>query len=119
MVYREGGNVMDAVEFVLQNFTEMNKLWVRMQHQVSFLAIDTGIHPNNRTDINLNVVNEGKWQHVKEWKMLDSRVDSVFNTVDYVAMARVSSSNGRETLYQIHSTLFDVEMAHRMTRLRL
>jgi len=26
---------MDAVEFVLQNFTEMNKLWVRMQHQVS------------------------------------------------------------------------------------
>ena len=32
---REGGTVMDAVEFVLQNFTEMNKLWVRMQHQVS------------------------------------------------------------------------------------
>jgi vacuolar protein sorting-associated protein 35 len=30
----EGGSVMDAVEFVLQNFTEMNKLWVRMQHQV-------------------------------------------------------------------------------------
>jgi hypothetical protein len=26
--------VVDAVEFVLQNFTEMNKLWVRMQHQV-------------------------------------------------------------------------------------
>ncbi|KAL1542893.1 Vacuolar protein sorting-associated protein 35B [Salvia divinorum] len=29
----EGDTVMDAVEFVLQNFTEMNKLWVRMQHQ--------------------------------------------------------------------------------------
>ncbi|KAM6543606.1 hypothetical protein CsatB_008053 [Cannabis sativa] len=31
----EGGadTVMDAVDFVLQNFTEMNKLWVRMQHQ--------------------------------------------------------------------------------------
>ncbi|KAH8509620.1 hypothetical protein H0E87_011396 [Populus deltoides] len=31
----EGGEdtAMDAVEFVLQNFTEMNKLWVRMQHQ--------------------------------------------------------------------------------------
>nr|CAN77886.1 hypothetical protein VITISV_041912 [Vitis vinifera] len=30
----EGGadTVMDAVEFLLQNFTEMNKLWVRMQH---------------------------------------------------------------------------------------
>lgn len=25
---------MDAVDFVLQNFTEMNKLWVRMQHHV-------------------------------------------------------------------------------------
>ncbi|KAL6524842.1 Vacuolar protein sorting-associated protein 35B [Orobanche minor] len=29
----EGDTVMDAVEFMLQNFTEMNKLWVRMQHQ--------------------------------------------------------------------------------------
>ncbi|XP_024020804.1 vacuolar protein sorting-associated protein 35B isoform X1 [Morus notabilis] len=31
----EGGDdtVMDAVDFVLQNFTEMNKLWVRMQQQ--------------------------------------------------------------------------------------
>ncbi|KAI5064024.1 hypothetical protein GOP47_0020694 [Adiantum capillus-veneris] len=29
----EGGTVVDAVEFVIQNFTEMNKLWVRMQHQ--------------------------------------------------------------------------------------
>lgn len=32
---REGGTIHDAVEFVLQNFTEMNKLWVRMQHQGS------------------------------------------------------------------------------------
>ncbi|EPS66408.1 hypothetical protein M569_08364, partial [Genlisea aurea] len=29
----EGDTVMDAVEFVLQNFVEMNKLWVRMQLQ--------------------------------------------------------------------------------------
>jgi vacuolar protein sorting-associated protein 35 len=28
----EGGDVNDAIEFLLQNFTEMNKLWVRMQH---------------------------------------------------------------------------------------
>ncbi len=28
-----GGNVHDALDFLLQNFTEMNKLWVRMQHQ--------------------------------------------------------------------------------------
>lgn len=29
----EADTVMDAVEFVLQNFTEMNKLWVRLQYQ--------------------------------------------------------------------------------------
>ncbi|KAL6995863.1 Vacuolar protein sorting-associated protein 35B [Sarracenia purpurea var. burkii] len=29
----DADTVMDAVEFVLQNFTEMNKLWVRMQLQ--------------------------------------------------------------------------------------
>lgn len=32
--YRDSDTVTDAVEFVLQNFTEMNKLWVRMQYQV-------------------------------------------------------------------------------------
>ncbi|EPS63448.1 hypothetical protein M569_11336, partial [Genlisea aurea] len=29
----DADTIADAVEFVLQNFTEMNKLWVRMQHQ--------------------------------------------------------------------------------------
>eukprot|EP01047_Picozoa_sp_COSAG01_P035915 COSAG01_NODE_2781_length_7087_cov_36.916428_2_plen_462_part_00 len=29
----KGGNVKDSIDFTLQNFTEMNKLWVRMQHQ--------------------------------------------------------------------------------------
>ncbi|KAK9803789.1 hypothetical protein WJX73_008689 [Symbiochloris irregularis] len=29
----EGGRIQDAVDFLLLNFTEMNKLWVRMQHQ--------------------------------------------------------------------------------------
>eukprot|EP01098_Paradermamoeba_levis_P003435 TRINITY_DN1567_c0_g1_i1.p1 TRINITY_DN1567_c0_g1~~TRINITY_DN1567_c0_g1_i1.p1 ORF type:complete len:801 (-),score=266.26 TRINITY_DN1567_c0_g1_i1:33-2435(-) len=27
------GTINDSIDFVLQNFTEMNKLWVRMQHQ--------------------------------------------------------------------------------------
>lgn len=27
------GTVKDAVDFILLNFCEMNKLWVRMQHQ--------------------------------------------------------------------------------------
>ena len=31
----EGGRIGDALEFLLLNFTEMNKLWVRMQHQGS------------------------------------------------------------------------------------
>ena len=31
----EGGNIHDAVDFLLSNFIEMNKLWVRMQHQGS------------------------------------------------------------------------------------
>ncbi|KAK3085900.1 hypothetical protein FSP39_010235 [Pinctada imbricata] len=29
----EGGTVMDSIDFILLNFSEMNKLWVRMQHQ--------------------------------------------------------------------------------------
>lgn len=28
-----GGTVKDSISFILQNFGEMNKLWVRMQHQ--------------------------------------------------------------------------------------
>ncbi|MBA0691530.1 hypothetical protein Goari_009152 [Gossypium aridum] len=30
----DADTVMDAVEFILENFTEMNKLWVRMQLEV-------------------------------------------------------------------------------------
>ncbi|CAI0382568.1 unnamed protein product [Linum tenue] len=30
---RDESSVMDAIEFVLQNFVEMNKLWVRLHHQ--------------------------------------------------------------------------------------
>ena len=35
---RDADSVVDAVEFVLQNFTEMNKLWVRLQHQVRWTS---------------------------------------------------------------------------------
>lgn len=28
----EGGDVTDAIDFILQNLSEMNRLWVRMQH---------------------------------------------------------------------------------------
>lgn len=29
----ESGTVLDSVDFIQLNFAEMNKLWVRMQHQ--------------------------------------------------------------------------------------
>ena len=29
----EGGDIHDAIDFLLTNFIETNKLWVRMQHQ--------------------------------------------------------------------------------------
>ena len=28
----EGGDVNDSIEFILQNMSEMNRLWVRLQH---------------------------------------------------------------------------------------
>lgn len=31
--YSPGGNLQDSIGFVLTNFIEMNKLWVRLQHQ--------------------------------------------------------------------------------------
>lgn len=33
IVLSAGGTVRDSIEFILQNFGEMNKLWVRLQHQ--------------------------------------------------------------------------------------
>lgn len=30
-----GGTVQDSIDFVIRNFTEMNRLWVRMQHDCS------------------------------------------------------------------------------------
>lgn len=30
-----GGTVQDSIDFVIRNFTEMNRLWVRMQHDAS------------------------------------------------------------------------------------
>ncbi|KAI5309391.1 Vacuolar protein sorting-associated protein 35 [Ascosphaera atra] len=32
------GNLSDSISFVLTNFVEMNKLWVRLQHQVIWCA---------------------------------------------------------------------------------
>ena len=32
---QDPGKIDDSIDFILLNFAEMNKLWVRMQHQVS------------------------------------------------------------------------------------
>eukprot|EP00094_Tigriopus_californicus_P003870 TCALIF_03725-PA protein Name:"Similar to Vps35 Vacuolar protein sorting-associated protein 35 (Mus musculus)" AED:0.12 eAED:0.12 QI:124/0.92/0.85/1/0.92/0.92/14/130/936 len=32
-VGKDDGNIEDSIDFILTNFAEMNKLWVRMQHQ--------------------------------------------------------------------------------------
>ena len=29
----EDGTITDSIDFIILNFSEMNKLWVRMQHQ--------------------------------------------------------------------------------------
>ena len=31
--YSPQGNLQDSISFILTNFIEMNKLWVRLQHQ--------------------------------------------------------------------------------------
>jgi vacuolar protein sorting-associated protein 35 len=35
-----GGGISDALDFLLSNFVDMNKLWVRMQHQVRVDAVE-------------------------------------------------------------------------------
>ncbi len=37
-VSSEDGTITDSIDFILLNFSEMNKLWVRMQHQVALPA---------------------------------------------------------------------------------
>lgn len=48
-----GGSTRDSVEFVLQNFFEMNKLWVRMQHQGT--AMETPQREKERRELRLLV----------------------------------------------------------------
>jgi vacuolar protein sorting-associated protein 35 len=49
----KGGNVKDSIEFILVNFTEMNKLWVRMQHQGAVREKDK--RESERTELKLLV----------------------------------------------------------------
>ncbi|GFY88015.1 vacuolar protein sorting-associated 35A-like protein [Actinidia rufa] len=58
----DADTVTDAVEFVLQNFTEMNKLWVRMQHQGP--AREKERREKERSELRDLVISVGKNLHV-------------------------------------------------------
>ncbi|KAM2621731.1 hypothetical protein TB2_026445 [Malus domestica] len=58
----DSDTVKDAVEFVLQNFTEMNKLWVRMQHQGP--AREKEKREKERSELRDLVISVGKNLHV-------------------------------------------------------
>jgi len=49
----ESGHVNDSIEFIIQNFTETNKLWVRMQHQAP--SKDKERRENERLELRLLV----------------------------------------------------------------
>ena len=40
---QDPGKIDDSIDFIQLNFAEMNKLWVRMQHQVSLNNYSTNI----------------------------------------------------------------------------
>lgn len=61
---RDADTVADAVEFVLQNFTEMNKLWVRMQHQVGWIVSTSLQHScSDMHVVSIVARHEGKIYH--------------------------------------------------------
>lgn len=45
------GDVTDSIDFIVKNFTEMNKLWVRMQHGVG-LVRDPARREEERIELN-------------------------------------------------------------------
>lgn len=48
-----GGTVQDSIDFVIRNFTEMNRLWVRMQHDGS--PREMGLREKERLELRLLV----------------------------------------------------------------
>lgn len=48
-----GGTVQDSIDFVIRNFTEMNRLWVRMQHDSS--AREMELREKERLELRLLV----------------------------------------------------------------
>ncbi|GAM27977.1 hypothetical protein SAMD00019534_111530 [Acytostelium subglobosum LB1] len=86
------GSVIDSIDFIIQNFTEMNKLWVRMQHQVPVKEIRDK-RENERLDLrvlvgkNLSRLSqlEGVDQNVYSTTVLPKVVEQVINCKDRIA----------------------------------
>ncbi|KAG5111558.1 hypothetical protein AAZX31_14G204700 [Glycine max] len=93
--YEEGesNSVMDAVEFVLQNFTEMNKLWVRLQLQHQGPAQIREKREKERNELrdlvgkNLHVLSQIEGVDLEMYKdtVLPSVLEQVVNCKDELA----------------------------------
>ncbi|CAN1824601.1 Vacuolar protein sorting-associated protein 35B [Linum perenne] len=88
---KDDSTIMDAVEFVLQNFIEMNKLWVRLQYQGA--GQDKDKREKERTELrdlvgkNLHILSqlEGVGLEVYRENVLPRVLEQVVNCKDELA----------------------------------
>ena len=81
----------DSIEFVLQNFAEMNKLWVRMQHQGAIR--DRQKREKERRNLrqlvgtNLHRLSEMRGVNLETYqeKVLPSILEQIVNCKDVIA----------------------------------
>jgi vacuolar protein sorting-associated protein 35 len=86
-----GGSVKDAIDFIVQNFTEMNKLWVRMQHQGPIR--DKEKREKERRDLRIlvgtNLVRlsqlEGVNEELYKTVVLPRTLEQITNCKDFIA----------------------------------
>jgi vacuolar protein sorting-associated protein 35 len=91
IVCRPGGNLQDSIGFVLTNFIEMNKLWVRLQH--SGLSRDRERREMERRELRIlvgtNLVRlsqlEGVDLEMYRRTILPSVLEQVVNCKDVIA----------------------------------
>lgn len=87
----ETGTVEDSIDFIIQNFTETNKLWVRMQHQAP--TRDKEKRENERLELRLLVGKnlsrlaqlEGVDQSAYSENVLPKIVEQIINCKDKIA----------------------------------
>eukprot|EP00899_Mesostigma_viride_P013117 jgi/Mesvir1/21806/Mv04196-RA.3 len=90
-----GGHVEDAVDFVVQNFTEMNKLWVRMQHTQGGHGRDRQAREKERRELrdlvgkNLHVLSQLQGVDVATYRatVLPRVLEQVVNCKDEIAQS--------------------------------